>query len=66
MRGLKSCVLGTMSLSPLQYSLLLCVAYAVEASFDKKGVSLLKVHKNENFFAFDFEFCTISMLIMHK
>jgi hypothetical protein len=26
----------------------------------------LKVHKNENFFAFDFEFCTISMLVMHK
>jgi hypothetical protein len=26
----------------------------------------LKVHKNENFFSFDFEFCTISMLVMHK
>jgi hypothetical protein len=26
----------------------------------------LKVHKNENFFGFDFEFCTISMLVMHK
>ncbi len=25
----------------------------------------LKVHKNENFFGFDFEFCTISMLVMH-
>jgi hypothetical protein len=27
---------------------------------------LLKVHKNENFFGFDFEFCSISMLVMHK
>jgi hypothetical protein len=26
----------------------------------------LKVHKNENFFGFNFEFCTISMLVMHK
>jgi hypothetical protein len=26
----------------------------------------LKVHKNENFFGFDFEFCTISLLGMHK
>jgi hypothetical protein len=26
----------------------------------------LKGHKNENFFGFDFEFCTISLLVMHK
>ncbi len=26
----------------------------------------LKGHKNENFFGFDFEFCTISMLVMHN
>jgi hypothetical protein len=26
----------------------------------------LKVHKNENFFGFDLEFFTISMLVMHK
>ncbi len=26
----------------------------------------LKVHKNENYFGFDLEFCTISMLVMHK
>ncbi len=26
----------------------------------------LKVHKNENFFDFDFEFCTISLLVMSK
>ncbi len=26
----------------------------------------LKVHKNEDFFGFDFEFCTISLLVMHK
>ncbi len=29
-------------------------------------IGWLKVHKNENFFGFDFEFCTISMLVMHK
>ncbi len=28
--------------------------------------STLKVHKNENFFGFDFEFCIISMLVLHK
>jgi hypothetical protein len=26
----------------------------------------LKVHKNENFFGFDFEFCTVSLLVMSK
>jgi hypothetical protein len=26
----------------------------------------LKVHKNENFSGYDFEFCTISLLVMHK
>ncbi len=26
----------------------------------------LKVHKNENFFGFDFELCTISLLVMNK
>jgi hypothetical protein len=26
----------------------------------------LKVHKNDNFFGFNFEFCTISMLVMYK
>ncbi len=26
----------------------------------------LKVHKNEKFFGFDFEFCTISLLVMSK
>jgi hypothetical protein len=26
----------------------------------------LKAHKNENFFGFDFEFCTISLLVMYK
>ncbi len=28
--------------------------------------SPVKVHKNENFFGFDFEFCTIPLLVMHK
>ncbi len=30
------------------------------------GCEYLKVHKNENFFGFDFEFCTISLLVMSK
>jgi hypothetical protein len=30
------------------------------------AIFFLKIHKNENFFGFDFEFCTISMLVMHK
>jgi hypothetical protein len=29
-------------------------------------VQPLKVHKNENLFGFDFEFCPISLLVMHK
>jgi hypothetical protein len=32
----------------------------------KSGQTPLKVHKKENFFGFDFEFCTISMSVMHK
>ncbi len=33
----------------------------------KKGLQYgLKVHKNENFFGFEFEFCPISLLVMHK
>jgi len=27
---------------------------------------VLKVHKNENFFGSDFEFCTISLIVMLK
>jgi hypothetical protein len=30
----------------------------------KAGTEILKVYKNENFFGFDFEFCTISLLVM--
>jgi hypothetical protein len=30
------------------------------------GCFPLKVHNIENFFGFDFEFCTISLLVMHK
>ncbi len=29
-------------------------------------ITLLKVHKNENFFGFDSEFCTILVLVMGK
>jgi hypothetical protein len=34
-------------------------------TFHKFGLSL-KVHKIENFFGSDFEFCTISLLVMFK
>jgi hypothetical protein len=35
---------------------------------NKKGliIARLKVHKNENFFGFDFEFCSISLLVISK
>ncbi len=29
-------------------------------------VSVITVHKNEKFFGFDFEFCTVSLLVMLK
>ncbi len=29
-------------------------------------LTLLKVHKNENFFGFDFEICTFSQIVRHK
>jgi hypothetical protein len=32
----------------------------------KRHPDHLKVHKNENFFGFDFEICTVSLLVMHK
>ncbi len=37
-------------------------AIAAECS----DIPTLKVHKNENFFGFDLEFCIISLLVMHK
>jgi hypothetical protein len=37
-----------------------------EAERRVEGDRQLKVHKNENFFGFDFEFCTVSLLIMLK
>ncbi len=40
----------------------------VKALYHVFGLMLvaLKVHKNENFFGFDFEFCTISVIVMSK
>jgi hypothetical protein len=32
----------------------------------RDGYTSLKVHKNENLFDYDFEFCTISLLVMLK
>ena len=42
------------------------VVYVPLCGFQGQGKSVLKVHKNENFFGFDFEFCPISLLVMHK
>ncbi len=42
-----------------------CIAVCIPVN-DYDWKMLLKVHKNENFFGFDFEFCTISLLVMHK
>ncbi len=33
---------------------------------DFRNANVAKVHKIENFFGFDFEFCTISLVVMHK
>ncbi len=38
----------------------------MEWDFKSTDEGYLKVHKNENFFGFDFEFYTISKLVMHK
>ncbi len=35
-------------------------------SFAETWPQNLKVHKNENFYGFDFEFCTLSLLVMLK
>jgi hypothetical protein len=43
--------------------------YFLWGGFDHVGfinIEPLKVHKNENFFGSDFEFCTISLLVMFK
>ncbi len=41
--------------------------HGIGAQFDVEDLTpYLKVHKNENFYGFDFEFCTILMLFMHK
>ncbi len=38
------------------------ISYCTEPEFFER----LKVHKNENFFGFDFEFCTVSLLVILK
>ena len=35
-------------------------------SLKSHGTISLKEHKNENFFGFDFEFCTISLLVIQN
>ncbi len=39
--------------------------FHLNISAANRGIHL-KVHKNENFFGSDFEFCTISLLVMLK
>jgi hypothetical protein len=34
--------------------------------YPSRDINPLKVHKNENFFGFDFEFFTVSLLVMLK
>ncbi len=41
------------------------VFYLNKLSMDK-FYSHFKVHKNENFLGFDFEFCTVSLLVLLK
>ncbi len=48
--------------SPKRRKVLFCSG-ATEENFVSPS---LKVHKNKNFFGFDFEFCPISLLVMHK
>jgi hypothetical protein len=53
--------------SPLLFALRLSFRNDMPVtSYIQNVVIHLKVHKNENFFGFDFEFCIISMLVMHK
>jgi hypothetical protein len=40
--------------------------YSIIHLLEIMRLSALKVHKNKNFFGFDFEFCTISLLVLHK
>ncbi len=66
MHGASTCVLQRLSSiieKKKNYSDVLTASNSTRNSIT---VSLLKVHKNENFFGFDFEFCPISLLVMHK
>ncbi len=45
---------------------LTCTMYSIVRTLKDTQSHRLKVHKNENFFGFDFEFCTISLLVMSK
>ena len=44
----------------------ICEVFVRETSIVYMLTDPLKVHKNENFFSSDFEFCTFSMLVMVK
>ncbi len=52
--------------SPFSYTYYPCIISTLAYSTMIRIRINLKVHKNENFFGFDFEFCPISLLVMHK
>ncbi len=52
----------TIALSKLQNK----IYENIKKIFDSLMKVFLKVHKNENFFDSEFEFCTISLLVMLK
>jgi hypothetical protein len=47
-------------------------AQSIAEDLDRRSIynfnkcKYLKVHKNENFFGFDFECCTFSLIVMQK
>ncbi len=62
--------LGEMSFKELNKTLQWCIV--LTRKITKRGKTAepvfvnLKVHLNENFFGFDFDFCPISLLVMQK
>ncbi len=64
---------GRLEKKPSTLSTLWFFSFLFASTFLISGISrvrsaliFLKVHKNENFFGFDFEFCTFSLLVMSK
>jgi hypothetical protein len=47
-------------------NIMLCNAVSHQAAPFYSWLGVLKVQKNDNFFGFDFEFCTVSLIVMLK